>query len=74
MTAPSHQVFPNHDRAIWVLYDLRDPKQCQHLHEQRASWQELSDLAALGSNHMILLLSPGGAASGSAITKEAQRG
>lgn len=56
MTAPPHQVYSNRAKAIWVLYDLRDPKACQHLHEQRAVWQELSNLAALGPDHMILII------------------
>ena len=59
MLTPLPQIYPNHARTIWVLYDLRDHDQCQHLHEQRAVWRELSHLEALGPNHMILIIWPG---------------
>jgi hypothetical protein len=68
------ELYPTMPKSIWVLYDLRDPEQCQHLHEQRDLWQELSDLAALGPDHMVLILSSGGAAGLTRTTKEAQRG
>ena len=55
------QVYPNESESIWVLYDLRDPEACEHLHEQRGLWQELSDLAALGPDHMVLTIRPGAA-------------
>jgi hypothetical protein len=58
---PMQELYPDHARAIWMLYDLRDPEACEHLHEQRATWQELSDLAALGPDHMILIIWPGAA-------------
>jgi hypothetical protein len=74
MDTSPQQVYSNHDKGIWVLYDLRCPEACQHLHEQRATWQELSDLAALGPDHMILMLSPGGAADATSMTKELRHG
>lgn len=74
MATTPRQVYPNRAKGIWVLYDLRCPEACQHLHQQRATWQELSDLAAFGPDHMILILSPGGASGGRDITKEVQRG
>jgi hypothetical protein len=68
------QLYAPNAECIWVLYDLRNPEACEHLHEQRAAWQELSDLAALGPDHMILILFPGGAADNPSPTKEARRG
>jgi hypothetical protein len=59
MDTSPHQVYPDHAKGIWVLYDLRCPEACQQLHEQRVTWQELSDLAALGPDHMILIIWPG---------------
>jgi hypothetical protein len=69
-----HELYPSKPESIWVLYDLRGPEACSHLHEQRGLWQELSDLAALGPDHMILMLFPGGAASDFTTTQEARRG
>jgi hypothetical protein len=50
------ELYPTESVSIWVLYDLRDPEVCKHLHEQRATWQGLSDLAALGPDHMVLII------------------
>jgi hypothetical protein len=52
------ELYATAHKSIWVLYDLRDPKACRHLHEQRWAWQERSDLVAVGPDHMILVLSP----------------
>jgi hypothetical protein len=71
-----HHLYPTKAESIWVLFDVRDRQACEHLHKQRAVWQELSDLAALGPDHMILMLFPGGAAGefGTSPTKETQSG
>jgi hypothetical protein len=55
------ELYPSKSKSIWVLYDLRDPQACWHLHQQRATWQELSDLAAVGPDHIILIIWPGAA-------------
>ena len=73
MTGPLNRLYPPMPKSIWVLYDLRSLEACNHLHEQRGFWQEESELAALGPDHMILIPSPGGAAKNSGATKEAQR-
>ncbi len=52
------KVYSKVPRSIWVLYDLRDPEQCKHLHDQRGVWQELSDLAPLGPDYMVLIIGP----------------
>jgi hypothetical protein len=47
------------ESSLWVLYDLRCPEACFHLHEQRATWQEGSDIEALDEDHLVLLIRPG---------------
>jgi hypothetical protein len=74
MDTSPHQVYPDHAKGIWVLYDLRCPEARHYLREQRATWQELSDLATLGPDHMVLMLSPGGAADATSMTKELRHG
>ena len=59
MATSPRPLYPNPARALWVLYDLRDRDACKHLHEQRALWQEQSDLAAVGPDHMVLIIRPG---------------
>jgi hypothetical protein len=44
-----------------VLCDLREPDAVRFLHEARASFQERSDLAGFGPDHLILVIFPGGA-------------
>lgn len=61
MTLPPDTLYPSKSKSIWVLYDLRDREACKHLHKQRGLWQELSDLAALGPDHMVLIIWPGAA-------------
>lgn len=60
MFAP-HQLYPSDPECVHILVDLREPEGCDFIHEQRGIWQEYSDLAALGPDHMILILFPGGA-------------
>lgn len=52
-------VYPSNSKSIWILFDLRDPAACEHLHKQRALWREESDLAALGPDHIVLIIRPG---------------
>jgi hypothetical protein len=56
-----HKLYPSRTETIWVLFDLRDLAACEMLHEQRAVWQEFSDVAPLGPDHMVLILFAGAA-------------
>jgi hypothetical protein len=71
MTLPQEELYPTTLECIWVLYDLRDPQTCEHLQKQRATWRELSDLAALGPDHKVLMLFACGAGS---VTRNGRRG
>jgi hypothetical protein len=42
-----------------VIFDLRILEACEQIHRLRATWQENSDLEALGPDHMIVYLFPG---------------
>jgi hypothetical protein len=53
------ELYLSKPESIWVLYDLRCPEACQHLHEQRATWQERGDIEVLDENHFVLLIRPG---------------
>jgi hypothetical protein len=46
------------ESSLWVLYDLRCPEACQHLHELRATWQERGDIESW-KDHFVLLIRPG---------------
>ena len=59
MLTPPRQVYPNNAKAIWMVYDLRYPEACQLLHEQRAAWQEHSDIEALDEDHFVLVIQLG---------------
>jgi hypothetical protein len=59
MGAPLNELYLNNAKAIRVLYDLRDPDACKHLHEQRAIWQERSDIKVLDEDHFVLVVWPG---------------
>ena len=61
MIAP-RTLYPDSLECILVLYDLRDPASCERLHKARALLQENSDLEALGPDHVVLKIFPGGAA------------
>ncbi len=53
------ELYPNDDRCILLLFDLRVPEACEQVHHLRAIWQADSDLEPLGSDHMVLFLFPG---------------
>ncbi len=52
---------PTAPECIWVLCDLADPDAVRFVHDARALFQDRSDLAGFGPDHMILVLFPGGA-------------
>jgi hypothetical protein len=54
--------YPKSSECLLLLFDLRDPVACEQVHRLRTIWQENSDLEALGPDHMIVFLYPGGAA------------
>jgi hypothetical protein len=58
MIAP-YQLYLSTLECVHILVDLREPEGCDFVHEQRGIWQQYSDLAALGPDHMILTLFPG---------------
>jgi hypothetical protein len=53
------QLYPNEDRCILLLFDLRSPKACEQVHHLRAVWQGEMDLEALGPDHTVVILFPG---------------
>jgi hypothetical protein len=60
MNNPAKQLYPASRTDIWVLFDLRDEKTVQSLHLQRAALAELGDLEAIDSDHIVLIVLPGG--------------
>ncbi len=61
MIAPQIGFYPEHETEVWVLCDLREPDAVRFIHSMRAAYQEHSDLAGFGPDHLILLIFPGGA-------------
>lgn len=47
---------------ILILFDLRDHEAVARFHRERAAWQGDSDIEALGPDHFVLIIRPGGAA------------
>lgn len=59
MIAPK-QVYPKPTESIVILYDVRLPGSADRFHEDRAAWQEYSDVKALDADHFVLVVRPGG--------------
>lgn len=54
-------VYRKDRKAIWVLFDVRDPHQSHRLGLLRTSWCGYSDVLYLSSCRTLLRLFPGGA-------------
>ncbi len=61
MTSALNQAYHEGRTEICVLFDLRVPGGADALHRQRAAWQEKSGIEAIGKNHFVLVVRPGGA-------------
>jgi hypothetical protein len=58
--APLSVFYPEPQSEVWTLFDLRIPGVAQHLHRERAAWQENSEVEMLYLHHAVLIR-PGGA-------------
>jgi hypothetical protein len=52
------EVYPNKRIYSLTIYDLQFPLSTEHLHRERALWQERSELEALDEDHFILVVRP----------------
>jgi hypothetical protein len=59
VTLARDPLYPSHPECLVVIFDLRILEACEQIHRLRATWQENSDLEALGPDHMIVYLFPG---------------
>ena len=61
MTSAPNQAYHEGSRTeICVLFDLRIPGAAEHLHRERAAWQEKSEIEAIDKNHFVFVVRPGG--------------
>ena len=44
----------SHGRIV-VVFDLRDPRAVERLHQERAVWQGRSDIEGLDDDHFVLV-------------------
>jgi hypothetical protein len=59
MTLALNELYPKTPRCIIFLFDLRARGASEQVHRLRAAWQTDSDLEALDSDHMAVILFPG---------------
>ncbi len=45
----------------WVLFDIRDDEAVRRFYRLRAGLQDDADVKALGPDHVLLVIRPGGA-------------
>ena len=58
---PVKALYPDRRFYELAIYDVRIPGAAERLHNERAAWQEQSDIEALDQNHFVLIVQPGGA-------------
>jgi len=58
MTLDATEVYATDHEGAWIVCDLREPDSVRCVHELRAFFREHSDLAALGPEHLVVVITP----------------
>jgi hypothetical protein len=56
MSVPRCEFFAERETEVKILFDLRIPGSTERIHRERAAWQEHSEIEALDSDHIVLII------------------
>jgi hypothetical protein len=59
MTLAPEPLYPTGRTGSWILFDVRDARACEALHDHRGAFQEDTDIEAVDHNHFVLVVHPG---------------